>query len=77
MRASATPRKYAAMRWSTMPDERYPLEEPDELAYEEIDGAWDEEGSDQSMDFDVLVRVKQEALEMELRRERRIARRAE
>ena len=39
--------------------------------------AWDEEGSDMQMAWDVLVRVKREGMEAEAIRARKIARRAE
>jgi hypothetical protein len=39
--------------------------------------AWSEPGSDELMDFEVLVRIRREAIEAELARERKIRRRAE
>jgi hypothetical protein len=41
------------------------------------EGAWDEPGSDELMDFEILTRVKQAGLEAELERDRKIARRGE
>lgn len=73
MRASATPRKSAAMRsWIIrMPEDEL------ELEFVDVDDAWDEEGSDRLMDFDVLVRIRQIAQLVEIERARRIARRGE
>jgi hypothetical protein len=39
--------------------------------------SWAESGSDMDMDWEVLVRVKREGMEAELKRERRILRRGE
>lgn len=52
------------------------LPEPD-YATDGVVDAWKEPGSDLDMDLDVLARVKREAIEAELARERKIARRAE
>lgn len=48
-----------------------------ELEFVDVDDAWDEEGSDRLMDFDVLVRIRQIAQLVEIERARRIARRGE
>jgi hypothetical protein len=41
------------------------------------DGDWDELGSDDLMDFDVLARVKAEGHKADIERERKIQRRSE
>lgn len=57
--------------------------EPDVDDYSEPDepdgivDAWSEEGSDQLMDFAVLTRIRQEAIAVELKRQRRLERRGE
>jgi hypothetical protein len=44
---------------------------------DELEGAWDEPGSDELMDFEVLTRVLQEGQLADLERDRKIARRGE
>ena len=52
--------------------------QPDEPDTDGNVDAWnDEEGSDQLMDFAVLTRIREEAIAVELKRQRRLERRGE